>query len=150
MSTPRLGRLAAITILFIAGCGGSTPGATAGATVATAAPVSSVAPSTAGPSSVPSAAAPGDATGGLPEACAAEVRAFLVAIEPLVNGVDFLSMTPSAFEGFSQSLEGPSEDFDPDACPDMEPVDAHAAYIAIAEDVAPGTYAYIDYVFLQQ
>jgi hypothetical protein len=142
-----LGWLAASTILLVVGCGGSAPGTTAGATAASPAPAASTVPVSAQPSSTTSAAAPGGATGGLPEACAAEVRAFLVAIEPLVTGVDFFTMTPSAFEQFSQALEGPSSAFDPDACPDLDQATTYAAYLAIAEDVAPGTYGYIDYVY---
>ena len=147
MRATRLGWLTAIAILLITGCGGSAPGTPAGATAASRAPASSATSAPSEPSIGASAAASGDATGGLPEACAAEVRDFLVAIEPLVAGVDFVAMTPSAFEQFAQSLEGPSEAFDPEACPDMDQEAAHAAYIAIAQDVAPGTFAYIDYVF---
>ncbi len=37
--------------------------------------------------------------------------------------------------------------FDPEVCPDISAAEAHAAWAAIAVDVAPDTIDYIDFIY---
>jgi hypothetical protein len=126
--------------LAVGACGGAAGSAPAG-TGGESAPSVAATPVEASP-----AASPG-ASGGaaaLPEACAAAIRDYLIAIEPVVSGVDWQVATevpPQVAEQLDSSA------FDPEVCPEVSATEAHAAWAAIATDVAPGTLDYIDFIY---
>ena len=80
----------------------------------------------------------------LPEDCVAEIREFLVAVEPMVSEMDF-SAAPSEAE--LEQLGPASDAFDPDLCPDVSVDEARAAWLAIAADSAPGAGPYVEYIY---
>ena len=116
-------------------------------------------PSSAGPDATtstsaapdPTAAAGSPAASGasvvLPPECTAAITTFLVTIEPMVSGIDFATATPEQLEALPEELAEASEAFDPDLCPDIDVESARAAWIEIAERVAPGTIDYIEYTY---
>ncbi len=85
----------------------------------------------------------GPAAVDLPAECVDEIRAFLVAVEPIVEQLDFSSVSEADLEPL-----GPvSEAFDPDVCPDVSQDEARAAWLAIAEDSAPGAIPYVEFTY---
>lgn len=137
-SSPALGRAVVglvIAAAVIGACGGG--GGSAAPTTSTspaASPVTSSAPSTDA----------GDSAAALPEECAAQIRAYLIAIEPIVSGVDWQNATEVPPE-IAEQLD--STTFDQDVCPDVSAVEAHAAWTAIATEVAPGAQGYVDFIY---
>ncbi len=79
----------------------------------------------------------------LPQACVDEIRSFLVAVEPVAEQTDFSSVT----EADLAALASAGEDFDPDVCPDVTTDEARAAWLAVAEESAPGTIPYIEFTY---
>ena len=134
--------LAGLTILVVACSGGAT--SPSGAPTMAASP-----PPAAPPSSAASTAASGSPDAGavdLPAACVESIRAFVVAIEPIVKDVQWATMTGTPPEIEAQ-LADVSETMDPDACPDLSVAEARDAWSAIAFEAAPGTLDYIGYVY---
>jgi hypothetical protein len=103
--------------------------------------------------------APGDATeavspsGGedpeaeFPPECAEAVAGFLIAIEPVVAGIDFDRATTDEINAVLTDLEAASSGFDPDLCPDVGVVEARAAWLRTAQREAPGTIGYIEFIY---
>jgi len=88
----------------------------------------------------------------MPQECIDALVGYLQAIEPAVEGVDFESTTGSELEAMGTELEALSEDYstaieDLD-CPDPAGSDdeAFAAIIDLAEQEAPGTVGYLEWV----
>jgi hypothetical protein len=88
----------------------------------------------------------------MPQECIDALVGYLQAIEPAVEGVDFESTTGSELEAMGTELEALSEDYstaieDLD-CPDPAGSDdeAFAAIIELAEQEAPGTVGYLEWV----
>lgn len=91
----------------------------------------------------PTASADAGASVNLPEDCVAEIRAFLVAVEPMVSDMDFSDPTDEDLE-----LLAPASDaFDPDVCPDVSVAEARDAWLAIAAESAPGAAPYVEYIY---
>lgn len=122
MSGRRAGIAAPVVVLALAACGG---GAASG----------SQPPPDAG-NDTPAAVA-------LPEECVEEIRSFLVAVEPIVEQIDFSSVSEADLEPLGPASEG----FDPDVCPDVSPDEARAAWLAIAEESAPGAIPYVEFTY---
>ena len=140
------GLLILMTILVTACAGGSTGSS---ASPATATALASVAPSSTVASASPSTAAPAASVTGvvdLPASCVESIRAYVIAIEPIVKDVQWQAMTgmPPQVEAQLGNVTTP---FDPEACPDLSVTEAHDAWTAIAFDAAPGTLDYIDFVY---
>lgn len=143
---PFLGLLGLIGLVVVASlgvgaCGGAAPAGTGSqpASAPASAPVST--PADASPAASP------EASGGaiaLPEACVAAIREYLISIEPIVSGVDWQGATEVPPQIADQLG---SEEFDPDVCPDVSVAEAHAAWSAIATEVAPGALDYIDFIY---
>jgi hypothetical protein len=104
--------------------------------------------------------APGDATtepaspsGGegpeaeLPPECVEAITGFLIAIEPVVAGIDFDRATTDEINAVLTDLETASAAFDPDLCPDVRVNEARAAWLGIAQREAPGTIGYIEFIY---
>ncbi len=83
----------------------------------------------------------------LPPECVAAITTFLVTIEPMVSGIDFETATPEQLEALPEELAEASEAFNPDVCPDIDVASARAAWIEIAQRVAPGTIGYVEYTY---
>ena len=88
----------------------------------------------------------------MPQECIDALVGYLQAIEPAVDGVDFESTTGEELEAMGTELEALSEDYttaieDLD-CPDPAGSDeeAFAAIIELAEQEAPGTVGYLQWV----
>jgi hypothetical protein len=88
----------------------------------------------------------------MPQECIDALVGYLQAIEPAVEDVDFESTTGSELEAMGTELEALSEDYttaieDLD-CPDPAGTDdeAFAAVIELAEQEAPGTVGYLQWV----
>jgi hypothetical protein len=88
----------------------------------------------------------------MPKECIDALVGYLQAIEPAVEGVDFESTTGSELEAMGTELEALSEDYstaieDLD-CPDPAGSDdeAFASIIELAEQEAPGTIGYLEWV----
>jgi len=88
----------------------------------------------------------------MPQECIDALVGYLQTIEPAVEGVDFESTTGSELEAMGTELEALSEDYstaieDLD-CPDPAGSDdeAFAAIIDLAEQEAPGTVGYLEWV----
>jgi hypothetical protein len=81
----------------------------------------------------------------LPEACVAEIREFLVAVEPMVSEMDFANPSEAELE----QLAPASDAFDPDLCPDVSVDEARAAWLAIAAESAPGAAPYVEYIYAE-
>jgi hypothetical protein len=136
--------LASLSVIVFACAGGTTGSAGTGSVEPAAStstdpgPASSEAPPASGP-----AASVGVA---LPAECVEAIRAFLVAVEPIVSGVDWRTAidVPGQIAG---QLEDASTNFDVDSCPDVSEADAHEAWIAIGIESAPGTLDYIDFIY---
>jgi hypothetical protein len=83
------------------------------------------------------------ALAGLPQECIDEIRSFLVAVEPIAEGIDFAS----ASEADLAALGPASDAFDPDVCPDVSADEARAAWLAVAEESAPGAIPFIEFTY---
>ena len=88
----------------------------------------------------------------MPEECIDALVGYLQAIEPAVEDVDFETTTGEDLEAMGTELEGLSEEYttaieDLD-CPDPSGSDeeAFAAIIELAEQEAPGTVGYLEWV----
>ncbi len=131
--------LVVAALLAVGACGGATGSPPAG-TGSESAPSVVATPAEASPLASPVASS----AAALPEACVAAIRDYLIAIEPIVSGVDWQVATevpPQVAEQLDSSA------FDPDVCPDVSAAEAHAAWAAIATDVAPDTLDYIDFIY---
>jgi hypothetical protein len=134
--------LLGLTVL-VAACASGTTSPSAATT--TAAPRASAAP----PSVAASMASPSGPIIGaadLPTECVDAIKAYLVAVEPIVKDVQWRTMieTPPEIE---DQLAEVATAVDAEVCPDLSAAEAHDAWIAIASDVAPGTLDYIDFVY---
>ncbi len=131
----------------MAACAGGTssPGAPS-ASASSAAPASLAPPTTAG--STAASSSPGSVTGAadLPVECVDAIKAYLVAVEPIVKDVQWRTMIDTPPEVEDQLAEA-AVAVDPEVCPDLSAAEAHDAWIAIAFDAAPGTLDYIDFVY---
>ena len=136
--------LAIASLFAAAACGGATGSAVpaGSADPAASAPASTPAEASAGAS--PVAASGGGSAVALPEACITAIRDYLIVIEPIVSGVDW-QVASEVPPQIAEQLD--SEAFDPDVCPDVSAAEAHAAWAAIATDVAPGTLGYVDFIY---
>ena len=134
--------LLGLTVL-VAACSDAPPSPSAAAS-ATAASRASVAP----PSSVASTTPSGPVIGAadLPAECVDAIKAYLVAVEPIVKDVQWRTMieTPPEIE---DQLAEVATAVDPEVCPDLSAAEAHDAWVAIASDAAPGALDYIDFVY---
>jgi hypothetical protein len=141
------GLLVGLIILTAACAGGATSASPAAAVPASSAPApaeSRTAPATTAPSAASSAPVTG--AGDLPPECVESIKAYLVAVEPIVKDVPWTTMiaTPPEVEA---RLGEAGATVDQDACPELSAVEAHDAWIAIALDAAPGTLDYIDFIY---
>jgi hypothetical protein len=88
----------------------------------------------------------------MPQECIDAFVNFLQAIEPVVEGFDFENATLEDMETIGTELEavtaGPTAEMDNLDCPDPSGTDeeAFAAMIEIAENEAPGTVAYFEWI----
>jgi hypothetical protein len=130
--------------LIVAGCAG-TGTASPSAAPTTAAPPASAAPASAAPSEEASSS-PASGAVDLPAACVEAIKAYLVAVEPVVRDVQWTTLISTPPEVEAQ-LADVAATVDPEACPDLSATEAHDAWIAIAFDAAPDTLDYIDYVY---
>ena len=130
-------------VMLLAACAGGTSSPSA-------APASAAPPELAEPASVaPSAAAsssPAAGTVELPPECVESIKAYLIAVEPIVKDVQWATMiaTPPEIE---DRLAEVATTVDPEVCPELSVAQAHDAWIAIAFEVAPATLDYIDFVY---
>ena len=136
------GLLIGLTILLAACAGGTI---SPSAAPESAAPPESAEP----PSAAPSAAASSSPAAGivdLPPECIESIKAYLIAVEPIVRDVQWATMiaTPPEIE---DRLADVAATVDPEVCPELSVMQAHDAWIAIAFEVAPDTLDYIDFVY---
>ena len=86
----------------------------------------------------------------MPAECVSAFRSYLQAIEPIVEGVDFESATQADFEALSAQFEAATGDFEEETatCPelDLTAEESYATMIEFAEDEAPGTVAYFEFI----
>ena len=139
-------RLLILLILLVAACGGTAATTTAAETEDTT-----------------TTTAPAEEEGGegsgvtvdfadMPQECIDAFVDFLQAIEPVVEGFDFENATLADMETIGTELEaaseGPTAEMDSLDCPDPSGTDeeAFAAMMEIAEDEAPGTVAYFEWI----
>lgn len=85
----------------------------------------------------------------LPAACEAEIRDFLVAIEPIVADVEWDTVSADEVDAMANEMAPLSEGFDPDVCPDLHVSDARQAWLRIADEVAPDTRGYVEFTYPQ-
>ena len=139
-------RLLILLVLLVAACGGTAATTTAAETDDTT-----------------TTTAPAEEEGGegsgvtvdfadMPQECIDAFVDFLQAIEPVVEGFDFENATLADMETIGTELEaaseGPTAEMDSLDCPDPSGTDeeAFAAMMEIAEDEAPGTVAYFEWI----
>ena len=88
--------------------------------------------------------------GDMPAECVSAFRSYLQTIEPIVEGVDFESATQEEFEALSAQFEAATGDFEEETatCPelDLTAEESFATIIEFAEDEAPGTVAYFEFI----
>jgi hypothetical protein len=138
--------LLGLTIL-VAACASGTTSPSAPSTAASAAsPASAARPSTAASTAVSSSPVIVTRATDLPAACVDAIRAYLMAVEPVVKDVQWRTMIETPPEVEDQLAEVAAT-VDPEVCPDLSAAEAHDAWIAIAFDAAPGTLDYIDFVY---
>ena len=86
----------------------------------------------------------------MPTECIDALREYLQAIEPVVEGIDFRSLTQNDFEAVSEDLEAATEGFEErtESCPDLDVSTAESFSIIreFAEEEAPGTVAYFTFI----
>jgi hypothetical protein len=133
----------ALTAMLVAGaCGTTGSVAPSGSAAAPASTAASVSP---GASTEPSTgASSGASVVALPEACVTAIRDYLIAIEPIVSGVDW-RVAREVPPQIADQLEAAA--FDPEVCPDVSAAEARDAWAVIAADVAPGALDYIDFIY---
>ena len=136
-------------VILIAACSGGTTGASPSAVGRPAsAPATAESPASAPPTTAASAAPSSPASGAvdLPPECVESIKAYLIAVEPIVKDVQWTTMIGTPPEVEAQLAEAAAT-VDQDACPELSAVEAHDAWIAIAFDTAPGTLDYIDFIY---
>ena len=136
--------LGLIVLVAACGSGSADPGAAVSSAASAAPPASAASPSAAVSTASPSGPIIGAAD--LPTDCVDAIKAYLVAVEPIVKDVQWRTMieTPPEIE---DQLAEVATAVDPEVCPDLSAAEAHDAWIAIASDAAPGTLDYIDFVY---
>lgn len=86
----------------------------------------------------------------MPAECVDALREYLQAIEPVVEGVDFQSLTQSDFEALSEDLATATEGFEErtESCPDLDvsTTESFSIIREFAEEEAPGTVAYFTFI----
>ena len=88
----------------------------------------------------------------MPQECIDAFVTFLQAIEPVVEGFDFNTASLDDMEAMGTELEaataGPTAEMESLNCPDVDASDeeAFAAMIDIAQQEAPGTVAYFEWI----
>lgn len=86
----------------------------------------------------------------MPAECVDALREYLQAIEPVVEGVDFQSLTQSDFEALSEDLATATEGFEErtESCPDLDvsTTESFSIIREFAEAEAPGTVAYFTFI----
>ena len=86
----------------------------------------------------------------MPAECIDALREYLQAIEPVVEDIDFQSLTQNDFEAVSEDLEAATEGFEErtESCPDLDVSTAESFSIIreFAEEEAPGTVAYFTFI----
>ena len=86
----------------------------------------------------------------MPAECMDALREYLQAIEPVVEGIDFQSLTQTDFEAVSEELEAATAGFEErtESCPDLDVSTAESFSIIreFAEEEAPGTVAYFTFI----
>ena len=86
----------------------------------------------------------------MPAECMDALREYLQAIEPVVEGIDFQSLTQTDFEAVSEELEAATAGFEErtESCPDLDVSTAESFSIIreFAEEEAPGTVAYFNFI----
>ena len=134
--------LLGLTVLVAACASGTTSPSAAPSPAASRA--SAAPPSAAASMASPSGPVIGAAD--LPAECVEAIKAYLLAVEPIVKDVQWRTMieTPPEIE---DQLAEVATAVDPEVCPDLSAAEAHDAWIAIASDAAPGTLDYIDFVY---
>jgi hypothetical protein len=136
--------LIGLTILIAACTGGATSSSPSAAATTAARSASEELPVASASTTAPSGPVTGAAD--LPAACVDAIRAYLIAVEPVVKDVQWRTMIETPPEVEDQLAEVAAT-IDPEVCPDLSAVEAHDAWIAIAFDAAPGTLDYIDFVY---
>jgi hypothetical protein len=131
--------LLGLLVLFVIACqGGTTAETTATAPETTDAPAETDDPGSVG------------SIDDMPAECRDALREYLQAIEPIVAGVDFQSLSQSDFEAMGEDIEAATVGFEErtEACPDLD-LNAAESFSVIrefAEDEAPGTVAYFAFI----
>lgn len=90
----------------------------------------------------------------IPQECIDVFAAYLRALEPVIEGVDFNQATQAEFEAISVELEGPTDEFtaasEAAGCDelnlDVSDEEAFQLMIDLAEREAPGTVAYFEWI----
>jgi hypothetical protein len=135
--------LLGLTIL-VAACSGTTSRSATSTAAPVASPASAAPPSTAAPTA--SSSAPITGVADLPAECVDAIKAYLIAVEPIVKDMQWRTMIETPPEVEDQLAEV-ATGVDAEVCPDLSAAEAHDAWIAIAFDAAPGTLDYIDFVY---
>lgn len=86
----------------------------------------------------------------MPAECVDALREYLQAIEPVVDGIDFQSLTQTDFEALSEELATATEGFEErtESCPDLDvsTTESFSIIREFAEEEAPGTVAYFTFI----
>jgi hypothetical protein len=86
----------------------------------------------------------------MPAECVDALREYLQAIEPVVEGIDFQSLTQTDFEALSEELATATEGFEErtESCPDLDvsTTESFSIIREFAEEEAPGTVAYFTFI----
>lgn len=86
----------------------------------------------------------------MPAECVDALREYLQAIEPVVEGIDFQSLTQTDFEAVSEDLATATEGFEErtESCPDLDvsTTESFSIIREFAEEEAPGTVAYFAFL----
>jgi hypothetical protein len=86
----------------------------------------------------------------MPSQCVDALREYLRAIEPIVEGVDFQSLTQTDFEAMGEEIEAATAGFEEqtESCPelDLTTEESFALMREFAEEEAPGTVAYFTFI----
>ena len=89
----------------------------------------------------------GQAVPELPPACENAIGDFLVRIEPIVRNVNWDTATEEQISSLGAAMAPATQDFDPEACPELDTEQSRLAWQAIAARRAPATAEYIDYTY---
>jgi hypothetical protein len=128
--------VAVLTAMLLAGCAGSSDETTATKPTPASDATEAVSPSGGEGPEVE-----------LPPECVEAITGFLIAIEPVVAGIDFDRATTDEINAVLTDLEAASAAFDPDLCPDVRINEARTAWLRIAQREAPGTIGYIEFIY---